>query len=253
MNDSALKENPRPNEITAESRRRPARPARAEARRAPEEKIRVFVAAENRLLREALARVLNKRGSIEVIATDAAAPFHIDALIEAHPDILLLNSRGSLQEDLAAIKQVRTSAPNVSILLIGMAKDEREFLQCVRAGVSGYLLRDASAEEVLESVHAVHGGEAVCPGALCAVLFRYFESDAASLPYASGRRRMGLSRREQQLIPLVAQGLTNKEIASHFSLSEQTVKNHLYRMKHKIGAEDRLEMVQLYRTHGFLV
>ena len=54
-------------------------------------------------------------------------------------------------------------------------------------------------------------------------------------------------------MPLIAQGLTNKEIANHFSLSEQTVKNHLYRMKHKIGAEDRLEMVQLYRTQGFLV
>jgi DNA-binding NarL/FixJ family response regulator len=64
---------------------------------------------------------------------------------------------------------------------------------------------------------------------------------------------MGLSRRELQIIPLIAQGLTNKEIANHFSLSEQTVKNHLYRMKHKIGAEDRLEMVQLYRTQGFLV
>ena len=64
---------------------------------------------------------------------------------------------------------------------------------------------------------------------------------------------MGLSRRELQLIPLIAQGLTNKEIANRFSLSEQTVKNHLYRMKHKIGAEDCLEMVQLYRTQGFLV
>jgi DNA-binding NarL/FixJ family response regulator len=64
---------------------------------------------------------------------------------------------------------------------------------------------------------------------------------------------MGLSRRELQIIPLIAQGLTNKEIANHFSLSEQTVKNHLYRMKHKIGAEDRLEMVQLYRSQGFLV
>jgi DNA-binding CsgD family transcriptional regulator len=64
---------------------------------------------------------------------------------------------------------------------------------------------------------------------------------------------LGLSRRELQIIPLIAQGLTNKEIANHFSLSEQTVKNHLYRMKHKIGAEDRFEIVQLYRTQGFLV
>jgi DNA-binding NarL/FixJ family response regulator len=213
----------------------------------------VFVAAENRLLREALARVLTRRGSIEVIATDSAAPFHTDALLDARPDILLLTSRGSLVEDLTAIQEVRAAAPDVRILLIGMAKDEREFLQCVCAGINGYLLRDASADEVLEGVQAVHAGEAVCPGALCAVLFRYFQSDASSLPCGSDRRRLGLSRREQQLIPLIAKGLTNKEIANHFSLSEQTVKNHLYRMKHKVGAEDRLELVQLYRMQGFLV
>jgi len=237
----------------ADSRRRAGKPMRADARGVAGEKIRVFVAAENRLLREALARVLCKGGCIEVSATDSAAHFHTDALLEANPDILLLTSRGSLEEDLAAIQEVRAAAPAVRILLIGMAKDDREFLQCVRAGISGYLLRDASATEVLQGVQAVFAGEAVCPGTLCAVLFRYFQSDAAGLPCASERRRLGLSRRELQLIPLIAQGLTNKEIANHFSLSEQTVKNHLYRMKHKIGAEDRLEIVQLYRTQGFLV
>jgi DNA-binding NarL/FixJ family response regulator len=253
MTDTPAKETVRSNDSAPDSRRRIAKPARADVRKTPAEKIRVFVAAENRLLREALARVLTKGGCVEIIATDSAAPFHTDALLDARPDILLLTSRGSLQEDLSAIQQVRAAAPAVRILLIGMAKDEREFLQCVRAGISGYLLRDASAGEVLQGVQAVHAGEAVCPGALCAALFRYFESDTASLPCVSSRRRLGLSRRELQLIPLIAQGLTNKEIANHFSLSEQTVKNHLYRMKHKIGAEDRLEMVQLYRTQGFLV
>lgn len=253
MTDTLAKETARSNDSAADARRRTAKSPRADARKTPAEKIRVFVAAENRLLREALARVLTKGGCVEVIATDSAAPFHTDALLDARPDILLLTSRGSLQEDLSAIQQVRAASPAVRILLIGMAKDEREFLQCVRAGISGYLLRDASAGEVLQGVQAVHAGEAVCPGALCAALFRFFESDTASLPCVSGRRHSGLSRRELQLIPLIAQGLTNKEIANHFSLSEQTVKNHLYRMKHKIGAEDRLEMVQLYRTQGFLV
>jgi two-component system, NarL family, nitrate/nitrite response regulator NarL len=67
------------------------------------------------------------------------------------------------------------------------------------------------------------------------------------------RQRLGLTRREQQLIPLIAEGFTNKEIANHFCLSEQTVKNHLYRMKHKIGAEDRLGIVQVCRTQGFMI
>lgn len=250
MSDNAVKERSNGQISTRRGSEKPAKPT---AKRAAAQHVRVFVAAENRLLREALARVLTKRSSIEVIATDSAAPFHTDALLEARPDILLLTSRGSLVEDLTAIQEVRAAAPDVRILLIGMAEDEREFLQCVCAGINGYLLRDASADEVLEGVQAVHAGEAVCPGALCAVLFRYFQSDASSLPCGSDRRRLGLSRREQQLIPLIAKGLTNKEIANHFSLSEQTVKNHLYRMKHKVGAEDRLELVQLYRMQGFLV
>lgn len=253
MIDSLVKETARFSGSAIAPRRRTAKPVRADVRKVAGEKIRVFVAAENRLLREALARVLCKGGCIEVSATDSAAPFHTENVVEANPDILLFTSRGSLEGDLAAIQEVRAAAPAVRILLIGMANDEREFLQCVRAGISGYLLREASAAEVLQGVQAVSAGEAVCPGTLCAALFRYFESDAAGLPWVSGRRRLGLSRRELQLIPLIAQGLTNKEIANHFSLSEQTVKNHLYRMKHKIGAEDRLEIVQLYRTQGFLV
>jgi hypothetical protein len=100
-----------------------------------------------------------------------------------------------------------------------------EFMQCVRAGVHGYLPKDASAEDVVEGVRAVQAGEAVCWGSLCALLFHYFEREATSFPSASVRQRMGLTRREQQLIPLIAEGLTNKEIANRFCLSEQTVKN----------------------------
>jgi DNA-binding NarL/FixJ family response regulator len=251
MSDNSVKERP---SVLAQSRRGPEKLTKPSTKSAPaHQQVRVLVAAENRLLREALTRVLTKRGGIEVIATKSAAPFHTDAVLDARPDIVLLSSRGTLVEDLATIQQMRSTAPDARILLIGMAMDEREFLQCVRAGISGYLLRDASSIEVLEAVQAIHAGEAVCPGALCAVLFRYFHSDASSLSCGSDRRRLGLSRREQQLIPLIAQGLTNKEIANHFSLSEQTVKNHLYRMKNKVGAEDRSELVQLYRMQGFPV
>ena len=123
------KETARSSVSAAEPRRRAAKGAREDVGKSPSEKIRVFVAAENRLLRDALARVLCKGGYIEVIATKSAAPFHTSALLEARPDILLLTSRGSLEEDLAAIREVRAAAPAVRILLIGMAKDEREFLQ----------------------------------------------------------------------------------------------------------------------------
>ena len=216
-------------------------------------KPRVFVAAENRLLREALSRMLAKSGEIEVIGAELSDSFQPEDLIREAADILLLSSRGDREEDVAAIRKVRSGAPSVLILLIDVEGEETEFLQCIRAGVRGYLPRDASAEDVLEAVRAVHDGKAVCPGTLCAALFRYFEREANSFPSASVHHRLGLTRKEQQLIPLIAEGLTNKEIANHFCLSEQTVKNHLYRMKHKIGAEDRLGIVRVCRTQGFMV
>jgi len=100
-------------------------------------KPRVFVAAENRLLREALSRMLVKCGNIEVAGVYRAGPFRTEDLLKEEADILLLTSRGSMNEDLTAIRKVRASAPNVQILVIGVSGEETEFLQCVRAGVRG--------------------------------------------------------------------------------------------------------------------
>jgi DNA-binding NarL/FixJ family response regulator len=218
-----------------------------------EECVRVYIAAQNRLLREALARMLMRRGDIDVVGLNCMGPFRLEELLEEKPDVLLLTSRGSLTEDVHLIRQVRLMAPTVRILLVGMTEDEAEFVQYVRAGIRGYLPRDASSEDVLEAMHAVHAGEAVCPGPLCALLFRFFEREATALHSSAIQPRLGLTRREQQIVPLIAQGFTNKEIANRFCLSEQTVKNHLYRMKHKVGAGDRFGIVHLCRTQGFLV
>ena len=218
-----------------------------------EGRTRVFVAAENRLMHDVLSRMLGKRAEIDVVGTASGELWDESALLATPADILLLSSRGNLNDDLALIRRVRTAAPQLRILLLGLTGGNAEFLQYVRAGIRGYLLRDASAEDVLGAVKAVQTGHAVCPGPLCALLFRYFESEATTFPSATARQRLGLTRREQQLIPLVAQGMTNKEIANHFCLSEQTVKNHLYRMKQKVGAEDRLGIVQVCRSQGFLL
>jgi DNA-binding NarL/FixJ family response regulator len=219
----------------------------------PERRTRVFIAAENRLMQDALWRMLEKRSDIEVVGTASTEPCDAEALLAEPADILVMTSRGNLSEDLTTIRKVRVKAPEVQILLLGVTGDPAEFLQYVRAGIKGYLLRDASTEDVLEAVKAVQSGHAVCPGRLCALLFRYFEREATSFPSAAVHQRLGLTRREQQLIPLISQGLTNKEIANHFCLSEQTVKNHLYRMKQKVGADDRLGIVQVCRTQGFML
>jgi DNA-binding NarL/FixJ family response regulator len=227
--------------------------SRSKTESRPESKTRVYVSAENRLLREALSRMLMRRGDIDVISLPSSEPFRPEALLEENADILLMTARGSLAEDVSTIRRVRAVAPRVQVLVVGLTEDETEFFQYVRAGIKGYLPRDASAEDVIAAMRALRVGEAVCPGLLCAMLFGFFEREATSLPSATVHQKLGLTRREQQIIPLIAQGLTNKEIANQFCLSERTIRNHVYRMMQRTGAPNRLGVVQLCRTQGFLV
>jgi DNA-binding NarL/FixJ family response regulator len=128
---------------------------RARANSTTEVRARVYIAAENRLLREVLSRMLTRQGDIDVVGFNSTGPFHVEGLIEEKADILLLTSRGSLGEDVFVIRQVRLTAPTVRILLVGMTEDETEFFQYVRVGIRGYLPRDASTQDVLEAMHAV--------------------------------------------------------------------------------------------------
>lgn len=214
---------------------------------------RVFVLAYNRLLRETLAKLLSKRSNLEVVGQGAATAEAAKELASSRANILLLNSGGHLGNDLALVRAVRLQAARVRIMMLGMNDDAGEFLQCVRSGVAGYVLRDASTQRVLEAVQVVCHGGAFCEGHLCRLLFNYFEKNTNSLPSVIVRDALGLTQREQELIPLLAKGASNKEIANQFCLSEQTVKNHLYRMKQKIGAPNRLGIVHLCRSHGLNV
>jgi DNA-binding NarL/FixJ family response regulator len=134
-----------------------------------------------------------------------------------------------------------------------MPEEEHAFLRAVRAGAQGYVLDEASASDLLAAVRSICHGQSVCPASLVGTLFRQVARPKSEMPNIQIRLRLGLTRREQQLIPLIAQGLTNKEIASHFGLSEQTVKNHIHRMLHKVGARDRLAVVDFCRDEGFHV
>jgi DNA-binding NarL/FixJ family response regulator len=220
-------------------------------------KIRVQISTQNELVRESLSRALAKVENIDlksgVSEAKSEGASHVSSSVQTSIDVFILISGEKLHADLDAIRGIRAGNSQLKILFLGTAREEGDFLQYVRAGINGFLWRDASTEDVGRAIENLNAGKAVCPGELCAALFRYFEDSEPQLPFASPTQRLGLTRREQQIVPLIAKGLTNKEIANHFCLSEQTVKNHLYRMKHKTGAEDRLSIVQKFRHHGLLL
>jgi DNA-binding NarL/FixJ family response regulator len=212
------------------------------------ETVQVFILAENRLLREALTRILNKKSELRVVGASAFTPDIVQQVAQVAPDVLLSDSAAMVLSELRLVPEVRAAIPGLKVVMIGMDANRETFLRGVRDGIVGYVLKDASAAEVAAAVRAVAMGEAVCPPVLCRDLFEQVAKQTS--PSANGfviRHNLGLTRREQQLVHMISRGLTNKEIASELNLSEQTVKNHIHRMLRKLGASDRLAAVELCR------
>ena len=213
-------------------------------------KVSVFLVAGNRLLREALARLLSKKGDFDICGVSASVPEVLSLIASLGTDVLVLDSITVRLPDYALITEIVKQAPNAKVVLIDMEDDPEVFLECVRAGAVGYLLKDASADDVISAVRSVAQGQAICPAQLSMPLFRTVARQWTSVPSSRIKLELGLTRRQQQLVPLIAQGLTNKEIASHLNLSEQTVKNHIHRILRRVGASDRLQVIDLTRYRG---
>ena len=213
----------------------------------------VFLLAQNRLLRESLARIMGKKSDVEVVGACAFSPSVLEEIVAAAPDVLLMDSFTSGLAHLQFIREVQQAVRDVRVVLIGMDADEQLFLQAVREGASGYVLQDASALEVLAAFRAVVNGEAVCPPQMCGCLFRYVARQSNMLPNYQVRVSLGLTNREQQIMSLIGRGLTNKEIAGQLQLAEQTVRNHVHRIFRKMGAPNRMAAVEMCRMQGLPV
>lgn len=206
------------------------------------DKIDVYVLAANRLLREALSHTFKNRSDIEVVGSSEQPQTGLDAIAEIRPGVLLINGAMQGFDWRNFIPQAMRAVPGTQVILFGMQEDIETFFSAIRSGAVAYLLSEASASDLVSAVRATARGESVCPPRFCRALFDYV-SRQASFPDPRLRAEHGLTRREQQILPLIAQGLTNKEIAVRFCLSEQTVKNHVHRILRKVGSEDRLSAV----------
>jgi len=206
--------------------------------------IRVYLMIENRLLREALGRLVQKKPDLQVVGQgDHNSP---PESLENLCDVLALDHFDPEQPPVfvSAREPAKTRFKTV---LIGMCDDVAQFLRAVRSGVSGYLLKEASASDVISAIRTAFKGEAICPPKLCAALFEHFAQVAREGRTRNGQRRPSLTLRQRQLMNLVAKGLTNKEIAAQLNLSEFTVRNHIHRIMKQVEVASRHEAVRVVR------
>lgn len=208
------------------------------------DRIVVFLLAENCLLREALVRVLRKKDDIVVVGAVPFSPSALEKVSTTNPDVVLFDSASIALTGPRLISRMRQAGENRKTVMVGMDDDEATFLRAVGEGVVGYVLKDASAAEIVIVIRAVATGEAVCPPRFSLSLFQCAARDVSFSLESPQKTKFGLTRREQQLVGLIRLGLSNKEIGSRLNLSEQTVKNHIHRILRKVGANDRLGIVE---------
>jgi DNA-binding NarL/FixJ family response regulator len=199
--------------------------------------VRVLIAAEIRLYREGLAAMLCQEPGIQVVGTAAGADDTVRALRALAADVVLVDLPSP--ENSWLVRALAAAVPGTRMVALSVPDAERELLACAEAGVAGYVTRDASVEDVVAAVEAAARGEVLCSPRMAATLFQRVATLALERSPASIESR--LTQRELEILDLIDQGMSNKEIARHLTIELSTVKNHVHNILEKLQVTRRAE------------
>ena len=211
--------------------------------------IHVFIADDNRLLREGLVTMLSEQEDIIVIGAAESGDKALEQIRDLQPNVALIDIGMPDKDGLDVTRTLYQDLPSVKVIILGMPDLTDEIMTCIEAGATGYILKEASFEYLVESIRSVHRGESFCSPRMAASLFsRVAELAGDRIPESSVK----LTQREVEIINKIADGLPNKEIARQLYIEEQTVKNHVHNILDKLQLHNRLEAVQYARERKLL-
>ncbi len=208
--------------------------------------IRVLVVDDHAVFRDGLRELLNHSPDVEVIAEAGTGEQALEQM-DKNPDVVLLDIGLPGMDGIQVCRRIVAEHPDTRVIILTMHDDEDMLLDAVRAGASSYILKAADAEAVLSAIRTAAKGQASLDPVSTARLldaFRRMAHERVSLPQGT------LTERELAILALIAEGATNREIAEHLALSEQTIKNSLSVLYQKIGVKNRAEAVMAIVEHG---
>ena len=223
-------------------------------------KIRIVVADDHPIFRDGLCKLLALEDDFDVVAQAQDGRQVLEVLHQLEPDILLLDLKMPGLDGLQTLQRLQVAKGKTRVIVLTASDDKNEFVQAMKLGTSGIVLKQTATDQLIKSIRKVHAGEIWLDSHTTAAVIRQFvaNEDAAPQPpqQLAGsptreRERSPLSQREREIVALVAQGFKNKEMAEKMFISEQTVKNHLHNIFDKLGVSDRLELA-LYAIHNNL-
>ncbi len=199
---------------------------------------RVLVVSDVRLYRDGLVWGLAASGRLEVVGTAEAAPLALHRVIEVRPDIALVDMGMASAPEFVRASAV--AAPHTRVVAFAVGDDDQLILACIEAGISGYVPRDASIDDLIATVESVLRGEPRCAPRVVASLFRRLADLAGDRPI--GAPDQPLTRREQEIVDLLRDGLSNKEIAVRLGIELATTKNHVHHILEKLKVRRRSQI-----------
>jgi DNA-binding NarL/FixJ family response regulator len=213
--------------------------------------IRVVIADDQGMVRSGFSVLLNAQPDIEVIAEAVNGEEAIARAAELHPDVILMDVRMPVLDGLQATRVITGMADAPKVLVLTTFDLDDYVYEALRSGASGFLLKDASANELAEAVRLVAAGDALLSPGVTRRLIAEFARMGA--PRSPGRQQLdGLTERESEVLALVARGMSNAEIAGYLVVAEQTVKTHVSRILMKLGLRDRTQAVVLAYETGLV-
>ena len=200
--------------------------------------IKLLIADDHHLFREGLSRILGDSPSFQIVGTVSSGEEAIASTVELSPDVLILDIHMPGMGGVEAAKQLHVRYPELGIIMLTVSEDENDLFAAVRAGARGYMLKNSTAAELTAGIERVHAGEAAISPTMSVKLFNRF----ASTPPASSPRPLDdLTDRERDVLKLVAQGMSNREIGVQLSISHHTAKAHLRHILDKLNLRSRSE------------
>lgn len=215
--------------------------------------VRIVVADDHQVVRDGFAELLNTQPDFTVIATASDGVEAVRICNEIHPDVVLMDVRMPVMDGIEATRQLARLAGGVPRVLILTTFDLDEYVyDALRAGASGFLLKDGTAERLFDAVRVIADGEALLAPAVTRRLISEFATQWRA-PSASSAAFHSLTPRETEILRLVAEGLSNAEVADRLVITEETVKTHVSRVLSKLGLRDRTQAVIAAYESGLVV
>ena len=211
------------------------------------DRIRILIADDSVPFRQGLTNLLQSIEDMQVVGEAASGDEVIRLVEKLQPDVILIDLQMPGINGIEATRQILHSSPHVRVLVLTMFEDDDSVFAALRAGALGYLLKGALKSEIVRAIRNVTNGEAIFGPAIAKKLMQYF---SAPRPAAPPRVFPELSEREREILNLVAQHLTNPEIAERLSLSQKTVRNHVSNIFSKLQVADRAQAIMRAREAG---